>query len=119
MNTGTQLTKAQPAASTCSTYHFVASSEPTGRYETTTSVRVSCRMRTTSAVSPGALVMTCDRYLPMPSCVMPRLTGTPTDGTSANFTVLFWPLKTASPRSLPTLSASTSNAAENSMSETW
>ena len=31
MNTGMQLTKAQPAASTCSTYHFVASSEPTGR----------------------------------------------------------------------------------------
>ena len=31
MNTGMQLTNAQPAESTCSTYHFVASSEPTGR----------------------------------------------------------------------------------------
>jgi hypothetical protein len=26
-----QFTKAQPASSTCSTYHLVASSEPTGR----------------------------------------------------------------------------------------
>ena len=31
MNTGMQLTKPQPAASACSTYHLVASSEPTGR----------------------------------------------------------------------------------------
>ena len=31
MKTGIQFTKAQPASSTCSTYHFVASSEPTGR----------------------------------------------------------------------------------------
>jgi hypothetical protein len=41
MNTGMQFTKPQPASMICSTYHFVACSEPTGRYETTTSVRVS------------------------------------------------------------------------------
>jgi hypothetical protein len=31
MKTGMQLTIAQPASSTCSAYHFVAISEPTGR----------------------------------------------------------------------------------------
>ncbi len=31
MKTGMQLTKPQPASSTCSTYQRVASSEPTGR----------------------------------------------------------------------------------------
>ena len=31
MNTGMQFTKAQPASRTCSTYHLVASSLPTGR----------------------------------------------------------------------------------------
>ncbi len=31
MNTGMQFTKPQPASSTCSTYHLVACSEPTGR----------------------------------------------------------------------------------------
>ena len=31
MKTGMQLTIAQPASSTCSTYHLVASSLPTGR----------------------------------------------------------------------------------------
>jgi hypothetical protein len=73
-----------------------------------------------SAVSPGALVMRSLRYLPRPSCVMPRCTCTPScDGVSANFIVLFWPLQIASPRSLPTLSASMSNAAVNSMSRTW
>ena len=36
-----------------------------------------------------------------------------------NFSVLFWPAKIASERSLPTFSASMSNAAEISMSETW
>src|SRR5213075_809497 len=40
INTGMQLMNAQPASSTCSTYHFVAISEPTGRYDTTTSVLV-------------------------------------------------------------------------------
>jgi hypothetical protein len=40
-------------------------------------------------------------------------------GTSENLTVLFWPLKIACDRSLPTLSASMSNAALNSMSEMW
>src|SRR6478735_7384058 len=51
MNTGMQLTKPQPASSTCSTYHLVACSEPTGRYETTTSVCVSLRIRAMSAVA--------------------------------------------------------------------
>ena len=119
MNTGTQFTNAQPACSTCSTYHLVACSEPTGRYETTTSVRVSLSTWTTSAVSPADLWMTALRYLPMPSWVMPRCTGTPSSGTSQKRTVLFWPRPMAALRSWPTLSASTSKAAENSMSETW
>jgi hypothetical protein len=34
-------------------------------------------MPTMSAVSPGALVIFCERYLPRPSWVMPRCTGTP------------------------------------------
>ncbi len=58
MNTGMQLTNAQPASSTCSTYHFVAISLPTGRKFTTTSVRVSRRIPAMSAVGPGAFVMT-------------------------------------------------------------
>ena len=41
-----------------------------------------CRTWTTSAVEPGAFSMTCDRYLPMPSWVMPRWTLTPRLGTS-------------------------------------
>ena len=61
MNTGMQLTKPQPASSTCSTYHLVAISLPTGRKFTTTSVRVSRRMPAMSAVVPGALVMTWER----------------------------------------------------------
>ena len=72
-----------------------------------------------SAVEPGALVITSFRYLPRPSWVMPRTTLTPLVGTSANFTVQFWPLKMASERSFPTFSASMSMAAENSMSEMW
>ncbi len=31
MNTGMQFTKPTPASRICSTYHFVASSDPTGR----------------------------------------------------------------------------------------
>ncbi len=54
MNTGTQLTKAQPASSTCCAYHCVAFSEPTGRYETTTSVFVSFRIFATFCALPGA-----------------------------------------------------------------
>ena len=72
-----------------------------------------------SAVSPGALVIFSLRYLPRPSCVMPRCTFTPSSGTSANLIVLFWPDQIASDRSLPTLSWSMSNAAVNSMSRTW
>ena len=72
-----------------------------------------------SSVAPGALVIRCLRYLPSPSCVMPRCTGTSRCGTSANLIVLFWPAQIASDRSLPTLSASMSNAAVNSMSRTW
>ena len=61
MKTGMQLTKPQPASRTCSTYHLVAISLPTGRKLTTTSVRVSRRMPAMSAVGPGALVMIWDR----------------------------------------------------------
>ena len=61
MNTGMQLTNPQPASRTCSTYHLVAISLPTGRKFTTTSVRVSRRMLAMSAVAPGALVITWER----------------------------------------------------------
>ncbi len=58
---------------------------------------------TMSAVSPGALVIFSLRYLPRPSWVIPRCTGTPSlRGTLANLIVLFWPAQIASPRSLPT-----------------
>ena len=89
MKTGMQLMNAQPASRTCSTYHFVASSLPTGRYETTTSTWRSRRMPTMSSVAPGAFFTTCDRYLPIPSCVIPRPTFTPVRGTSAKRYVLF------------------------------
>ena len=72
-----------------------------------------------SSVSPGAFSIFSFRYLPSPSCVIPRWTGTSSLGTSANLMVLFWPDQIASDRSFPTLSASMSNAAENSMSRTW
>ncbi len=74
-----------------------------------------------SAVAPGALVIFSLRYLPSPSCVMPRWTCTPSlSGTlSVKRIVLFWPDQIASPRSLPTFSPSMSNAAVNSMSRTW
>ena len=42
-----------------------------------------------SAVSPGALVILCFRYLPSPSRVIPRSTLTPSSGTSANLIVSF------------------------------
>ena len=42
-----------------------------------------------SAVSPGALVIFCFRYLPRPSWVIPRWTSTPIFGTSANLIVSF------------------------------
>ncbi len=119
MKTGMQLTNAQPASSTCSTYHLVAISLPTGRKLTTTWVCVSRRMPLMSAVLPGALVIICERYWPRPSCVIPRWTGMPSRGTSANFTVLFGAVKIASERSRSTLLTSMSNAAENSMSPTW
>ena len=75
-----------------------------------------------SAVSPGALMIFSLRYLPRPSWVIPRYTGTPSfglRGTLANFIVLFCPAQIAWPRSLPTLVESMSKAAVNSMSRTW
>ena len=43
-----------------------------------------------STVEPGAFVIFCERYLPRPSCVIPRWTSTPSLGTSpAKFSVLF------------------------------
>ena len=76
-----------------------------------------------SAVSPGALTIFSLRYLPRPSWVMPRYTGTPSLlGTPraplANFIVLFCPAQIACPRSFPTLVRSMSKAAVNSMSRT-
>ena len=69
-----------------------------------------------SAVGPGAFSMICERYLPRPSCVMPRATLTSLAGTSQNFGVQFGLVKMASERSLPTLFLSMSMAATNSMS---
>ena len=85
----------------------------------TTSVFVSFKRRTMSAVEPGAFWMIFERYCPSPSCVMPRATGTPSRGTSLNLYVLFGHVKTASERSLPTLFRSMSIAALNSMSRMW
>jgi hypothetical protein len=84
-------------------------------------VRVSLSTCTMSTVEPSALVIFSLRYLPSPSWVMPRMTGTPRFGTSSrtNLIVLFSPAQMASERSLPTFAASMSKAAENSMSETW
>jgi hypothetical protein len=42
-----------------------------------------------STVEPGAFWMIFDRYLPSPSCVMPRFTTTPVRGTLENTMVLF------------------------------
>ena len=89
MNTGMALMNPTPAWSACSTYHFVASSEPTGRYETMTSTSRSLRMETMSAVGPGAFSMIWLRYLPRPSWVMPRSTLTPVCGTCWKTNVLF------------------------------
>ena len=74
-----------------------------------------------STVEPSALVIFSLRYLPRPSWVIPRSTGTPRSGTSSRTKrmVLFCPDQIACERSLPTLSASMSKAAENSMSEMW
>ena len=57
----------------------------------------------------------------MPSCVMPRWTGTPSFlGTLlVNLIVLFGSAQMASPRSLPTFVLLTSKAHVNSMSLTW
>jgi hypothetical protein len=76
-------------------------------------------MPTTSSVSPGAFVTTSERYLPSPSCVIPRETVIPVFGTFANLIVLFGWAQIASARSLPTLSVVTSKAAVNSMSRMW
>ena len=85
----------------------------------TTSVLVARRMPAMSAVLPGAFWMTSERYLPRPSCVMPRLTVTPLAGTSENLKVLFGLVKIASERSLPTLFASMSIATLKRMSRMW
>src|SRR4030042_2054738 len=111
MKTGIQLTKPQPADSTCSMYHLVASSLPTGRKFTTISVFVSLSMPTMSAVAPDDLVIICDKYLPSPSWVIPRVTLTPVLGTSQNLSVLLGFVKIASAKSLPTLFLSMSMAA--------
>ena len=80
---------------------------------------VSLRIPTTSSVSPGAFSTISERYLPSPSCVIPRETVMPVFGTSENLIVLFGCAQIASDRSLPTLSVVTSKAAVNSMSLMW
>src|SRR4030042_6929233 len=119
IKTGMQLTKPQPAARTCSMYHLVASSLPTGRKFTTISVFVSLRMPTILAVAPDDLVIICDKYFPSPSWVMPRATLTPVLGTSQNLKVLLGLVKIASARSLPTLFLSMSKAATKLILLIW
>ncbi len=72
-----------------------------------------------SAVGPGALVMTSERYLPRPSWVMPRSTLTPRFGTSASLMVLLGSAKIAADRSVPTLVTLMSKAAVKLMSRMW
>ncbi len=72
-----------------------------------------------STVEPGAFSMICERYLPRPSCVMPRCTRTPVFGTLANTAVLFGHVTIASETSLPTLFLSMSIAATISTSRMW
>src|SRR4030043_1734554 len=119
MKTGMQLIKPQPADKTCSMYHLVASSLPTGRKFTTTSVFVSLRMLTMLAVEPDDFLIICDRYFPNPSWVMPRATLTPMLGTSQNLKVLLGGVKIASARSLPTLFLSMSMAATKLILLMW
>src|SRR5207302_977673 len=64
-----------------------------------------------SAVSPGAFSTTWERYLPIPSCVIPRETVTPVFGTSANLIVSFGCAHIASARSSPALPLTTSDEA--------
>ena len=91
--------------------------EPTGRYETTTSVFVSLSSLTMSAVEPGAFWMIFDRYLPSPSWVIPRSTLMPVRGTEANFSVLFGFVDLG--QVLADLVPVDVDGAENSMSRTW
>ena len=73
-----------------------------------------------SAVSPDAFVIFSAAYLPIPSWVIPRWTGTSSFfGTFVNSIVLFGSAQMASPRSLPTFVRLMSKAHVNSMSETW
>ena len=84
-------------------------------------VRLACRISTMSAVSPGAFVIFCLRYLPRPSWVMPRWTGTPSfSGTSRELdrVVLPRPDRLRRGPCRPS-STSMSKAAVNSMSRTW
>ncbi len=118
MNTGMQLTNAQPASSARSAYHSVARCDPTGKYETSTSVRVRRNVSATSASGPSASTISSRNCVPSPSSVRPRSTFTPSGGTSANRRVLFGSASRASARSLPTLRALMSKAAEISMSAT-
>ena len=58
MNTGMQFTNAQPASSTCSTYHLVASSEPDRQVvHHDVGARCRCSSLTMSTVEPGAFWM--------------------------------------------------------------
>ena len=71
------------------------------------------------AVGPDAFCIICDRYLPKPSWVIPRITLTPVAGTSVNLKVLLGLVNMASAISLPTLFLSISKAATKLMSLMW
>src|ERR1700712_5468332 len=103
MKTGMQLTKPQPASSARSAYHSVAFCEPTGKYDTSTSVRDCVSAEATSAPSSSETSMSSLTYFPMPSSVGPRSTVTPVGATSAKCMVLLGPDQIASATSLPTL----------------
>ena len=119
MKTGMQFTIAQPAAMTCSAYHLVASSEPTGQV-VDDDVDLAVLEDADDVVGrPAAFSTISERYLPRPSSVMPRETVMPVFSTSANLIVSFGCAQIASARSTPTLPLTTSNAATTSTSRMW
>ena len=113
MNTGMQFTKPQPASRICSTYHLVACSEPTGQVgDDDVGARLLEHLHDVGGGAGRLDDLLREVAVPRPSWVMPRMTLTPSLGTSAPAAACCsGPAKIASERSLPTLSASMSKAA--------
>ena len=72
-----------------------------------------------SAVSPGALVIFSARYLPRPSCVIPRWTGTSSCGHLGELDRVVLPGPDRLAEVLADLVSLMSKAPVNSMSRTW